>query len=229
MFEFTIKDKDVLNDFLKKFSGFVNKSFKFTMAYLSNPILADFKENERLILISINKSVYQNMYSFLHLNNSNMQYAAFACLENAVYAIRLYNILVLNPSYMHDYITKPDFSLDYYEYEVAEKDKNKKLKEGEEEFSVKEFYFGLHRVNTFELKNSSISTQIVDQNVYLGLSCGKELSDELQDEVRKNLIGAYLSLSKHTKMFFNGGLDEELEKIEDEVNAAFFEYIKKFS
>ena len=229
MFEFTIKDKDVLNDFLKKFSGFVNKSFKFTMAYLSNPILADFKENERLILISINKSVYQNIYSFLHLNNSNMQYAAFACLESAVYAIRLYNILVLNPSYMHDYITKPDFSLDYYEYEVAEKDKNKKLKEGEEEFSVKEFYFGLHRVNTFELKNSSILTQIVDQNVYLGLSCGKELSDELQDEVRKNLIGAYLSLSKHTKMFFNGGLDEELEKIEDEVNAAFFEYIKKFS
>ena len=229
MFEFTIKDKDVLNDFLKKFSDFVNKSFKFTMAYLSNPIIAEFKENERLILISINKSVYQNMYSFLHLNNSNMQYAAFACLESAVYAIRLYNILVLNPSYMHDYITKPDFSLDYYEYEVAEKDKNKKLKEGEEEFSVKEFYFGLHRVNTFELKNSSISTQIVDQNVYLGLSCGKELSDELQDEVRKNLIGAYLSLSKHTKMFFNGGLDEELEKIEDEVNAAFFEYIKKFS
>ena len=229
MFEFTIKDKDVLNDFLKKFSDFVNKSFKFTMAYLSNPILAEFQENERLILISINKSVYQNLYSFLHLNNSNMQYAAFACLENAIYAIRLYNILVLNPNYMHDFITKPDFSLDYYEYEVAEKDKNKKLKEGEEEFSVKEFYFGIHKVNTFELKNSSISTQIVDKNVYLGLSCGKELSDELQDEVRKNLIGAYLSLSKHTKMFFNGGLDEELEKIEDEVNAAFFEYIKKFS
>ena len=61
------------------------------------------------------------MYSFLHLNNSNMQYAAFACLESAVYAIRLYNILVLNPNYMHDYITKPDFSLDYYEYEVAER------------------------------------------------------------------------------------------------------------
>ena len=229
MFKFTIKDNDILNDFLKKFSDFVNKSFKFTMAYLSNPILSEFQENERLILISINKSVYQNMYSFLHLNNSNMQYAAFACLENAVYAIRLYNILVLNPKYMHDFITKPNFDLDYYEYEVAEKNKKKEVKEGEEEFSVKEFYFGLHKVNTFELKNSSISTQIVDQNVYLGLSCGKELSDELQDEVRKNLIGAYLSLSKHTKMFFNGGLDKELEKIEDEVNAAFFEYIKKFS
>ena len=210
MFEFTIKDKDILNVFLKKFSDFVNRSYKFTMTYLSNPMLADFRENERLILISVNKSVYQNMYSFLRLNDSHMQYAAFACLESAVYAIRLYYILAHNPNYMHDFITKQDFSLDYYEYEVAEKDKDKEIQG--EEFSVKEFYFGLHKVNTFELKN-----------------CGKELSDELQNEVRKNLIGAYLSLSKHTKMFFNGGLDEELEKVEDEVNAVFFEYIKKFS
>lgn len=228
MFQFTIKEKDILNEFLSKFSTYVNKSFKFSMLYLSNPTLSEFRENERLILISVNKSVYQNLYSFLRLNESNMQYAAFACLENAVYAMRLYNILVLNPNYMHDFITKPDFNLDYYEYEVAEKDKDKEST-GEEEFSVKEFYFGLHRVNTFELKNSSISTQIVDQNVYLGLSCGKQVSDELQNEVRKNLIGAYLSLSKHTKMFFNGGLDEELEEIEDGLNAVFFEYIKKFS
>lgn len=227
MFEFSIKDRDILNDFLKKFSTFVNKSYKFTMTYLSNPMLTEYRENERLILIAINKSVYQNLYSFLKLNDSNMQYAAFACLENSVYAMRLYNILAVNPNYMHDYITKQDFSLDYYEYEIAEKDKDKEI--NGEEFSVKEFYFGLHKVNTFELKNSSISTQIVDQNVYLGLSCGKELSDELQDEVRKNLIGAYLSLSKHTKLFFNGGLDKELEEIEDEVNAVFFNYIKSFS
>lgn len=227
MFEFTIKDKDILNDFLKKFSTYVNKSFKFTMTYLSNPMLSERKENERLILISINKSVYQNLYSFLRLNDSNMQYAAFACLESAVYAIRLYYILASNQNYMHDFITKQDFSLDYYEYEVAEKEKDKEI--NGEEFSVKEFYFGLRKVNTFELKNSSISTQIIDQNVYLGLSCGKEVSDELQNEVRKNLIGAYLSLNKHTKMFFNGGLDQELEDIEDELNAVFFEYIKKFS
>ena len=225
MFEFTIRDKDILNDFLRKFSDFVNKSYKFTMTYLSNPMLADYRENERLILISVNKSVYQNLYSFLRLNESNMQYAAFSCLETAVYAIRLYYILV--QGYMHDFITKQDFSLDYYEYEVDEKNKDKEIQG--EEFSVKEFCLGLHKVNTFELKNSSISTQIIDQNVYLGLSCGKELSEELQNEVRKNLIGAYLSLSKHTKMFFNGGLDEELEKIEDELNAVFFEYIKKFS
>lgn len=227
MFEFSIKDKDVLNDFLKKFSAYVNKSFKFTMTYLSNPMISDYKENERLILISINKSVYQNLYSFLRLNDGNMQYSAFSCLETAIYAIRLYYILASNQNYMHDFITKQDFSLDYYEYEVAEKQKDQEIKE--EEFSVKEFYFGLHKVNSFELKNSSISTQIIDQNVYLGLSCGKEVSDELQNEVRKNLIGAYLSLNKHTKMFFNGGLDQELEDLEDELNAVFFEYIKKFS
>lgn len=228
MFEFSIREKDLLNDFLKEFSNYVNKSYKFTMQYLSNLVLSEFRENERLILISVNKSVYQNLYSFLRLNDSNMQYAAFACLESAIYAIRLYYILVLNPNYLHDFITKSDFSLDYCEYEVEEKRKSQENKE-EEEFSVKEFYFGLHRVNTFELKNSSISTQLKDGNVYLGLSCGKEISDELQNEVRKNLIGAYLSLNKHTKMFFNGGIDEELEELEGELYAKFFEYIKEFS
>jgi hypothetical protein len=229
MFEFTIKDKDILNDFLKKFSDFVNRSYKFTMTYLSNPMLADFRENERLILISVNKSVYQNMYSFLRLNDSHMQYAAFACLENALYAMRFYRALALYPDNMHTYITSPGFVLEESEKAEEKEQERQDYRQNEEEFSVKEFYFGLHKVNTFELKNSSISTQIIDQNVYLGLSCGKELSGELQNEVRKNLIGAYLSLSKHTKMFFNGGLDEELEKVEDEVNAVFFEYIKKFS
>jgi hypothetical protein len=63
----------------------------------------------------------------------------------------------------------------------------------------------------------------------LGLSCGKELSDELQNEVRKNMVGAYLSLVKHTKLFFNGGIDEELENFEDEIHDMFVEYVQKFS
>ena len=84
-------------------------------------------------------------------------------------------------------------------------------------------------MNSFEFKNSSISTQLVDNRVYLGLSCGKILSDDLQNEVRKNLVGAYLSLQKHIKMFFNGGIDNELEETEDNIYAKFLEYIKKFS
>ena len=228
MFKFTIKDNDILNDFLKKFSEFVNKSFKFTMAHLSNPILSEFQENERLILISINKSVYQNMYSFLHLNNSNMQYAAFSCLERAVYSMRLYSVLYGHAEYLHSFIAGAEFSLDVCEYEIAEKQKKDEYNENEEAFSVKEFCSGLDKLNSFELKNASISSQVCGGEVYLGISCGKVISDELQEEVRKNLIGAYLSLSKHTQYFFNGGLDEELEELEGELYAKFVEYVRKF-
>lgn len=227
MFEFTIREKDLLNSIKNELVEYVNKSYKFTMSFISNPTLAKFRENERLILIAVNKSVYQNLYSFFRLNETNMQYAAFACLENSVYAMRLYNILAANPNYMHDFITKPDFSLDVCEYEISEK--QKEYVQGIEEFSLKEFYNGIHKVNTFELKNSSISTQLIDNNVYLGLSCGKEISDELQHEVRKNLIGAYLSINKHTKMFFNGGIDKELEELEDSLYSKFLEYVKRYT
>ena len=227
MFEFTIKEAEFLNAFKEKISAYVNKSYKFTMNFLASPILCEYRDNERLILISVNKSVYQNLYSFLHLNDSNMQYAAFACLENALYAIRFYYALATSPENMHTYITSADFSL-----EESEKEKSEKLmeySETEEQFSIKAFYDNLHLFNTFILKSPSISSQLLNRNLYLGLSCGKELSDELQNEVRKNLAGAYLSLSKHTKLFFNGGIDEGLEDFEDELYAMFMEYVKKFS
>lgn len=226
MFEFTIREKNLLNEFLAMFTDYVNKSYKFTMGYIANPVLASYRENERLILIVINKSVYQNLYSFLKLNDSNMQFAAFSCLEGAVNAMRLYQVLSVNQNNLHDYITNPDFSLDKCELEILEK---KEEYDNSEEFSLREFSKGLHKINTFEYKNSSISTQISDNSIYLGLSCGKTISDELQNEVRKNLVGAYLSLQKHTKMFFNGGIDSELEEIEDNIYAKFLEYIKKFS
>ena len=79
------------------------------------------------------------------------------------------------------------------------------------------------------LKSPAISSQLHNKNVFLGLSCGKELSDELQNEVRKNMAGAYLSLSLHTKLFFNGGIDEEMEDFEDEIHEMFMTYLKNFS
>ena len=227
MFEFTIRESEFLNGFLRKISEYINKSYKYTMSFLASPVLNDYRDNERLILISVNKSVYQNLYSFIHLNDSNMQYAAFACLENALYGIRFYNALALSPDNMHTYITSPDFSLEKCESGQAEK--QREYSENEEQFSVKEFCDSLHLFNTFVLKSPSISSQLVNRNIYLGLSCGKELSDELQNEVRKNMVGAYLSLSKHVKLFFNGGINEELELFEDEIYAMFVEYVKKFS
>ena len=102
MFEFTIREKDLLNDFLHQLSEYVNRSYKFTMTFLSSPELSQLRENERLILIAINKSVYQNLYSFLRLNDSHLQYAAFSCLEKAVYAMRLYRVLALYPDYLQE-------------------------------------------------------------------------------------------------------------------------------
>ncbi len=227
MFNFTIRENSLLNEFKNLLTDYVNKSYKFTMSYVSNPMLAEYRENERLILIVINKSIYQNIYSFLKLNESNMQFASFACLESAVNSMRLYQVLATNSDYMHSYITDPDFSLEKCELEIL--DKKETYEQSIEEFSLREFSRGLHKINTFELKNSSISTQIVDNNIYLGLSCGNTISDDLQNEVRKNIVGAYLSLQIHTKMFFNGGIDSELEEIEDNIYAKFLEYVKKFS
>lgn len=227
MFAYTIREAAFLTSFKEKFSQYINKSYKYTMQFLASPIVSDYHDNERLILISINKSVYQNLYSFMHLNESNMQYAAFACLENALYAMRLYNALALYPDYMHTYITSPDFVLEEAEREQDEK--QQEYSDKTEHFSVKEFYHALHQFNTFVLKSPAISSQLCNKNLYLGLACGQELSDELQNEVRKNMTGAYLSLSKHTKLFFNGGIDEDMENLEDEIYEMFTEYVKRFS
>ena len=118
-------------------------------------------------------------------------------------------------------------TVNFFENEISEK--QKKYKKGEEEFSLREFATGLGKFNSFELKNAAVASQLVDGNIFLGLSCGNELGEDLQDEVRKSMIGAYLSLSKHNKMFFNGGIDDNLEELEDKLYAKFLEYIRKFS
>ena len=205
MFEFTIRENDFLNGFLDLLSDYVNKSYKFTMSYLTSPLLSDVRESERLVLLVVNKSVFQNMYN----------------------SMRLYNVLATNPDYMHEYITGGNFSLQVCENEISEK--QKEYKKGEEEFSLREFATGLGKFNSFELKNAAVASQLVDGNIFLGLSCGNELGEDLQNEVRKSMIGAYLSLSKHNKMFFNGGIDDTLEELEDKLYAKFLEYIKKFS
>ncbi len=227
MFTFTIRNANFLNDFYAKFNEYLNKSYKFSMLYLSNPAFAEYKDNERLVLLAVNKSIFQNMLSFVRLNDSNMQFSAFACLESAVNSIRLYKVLVNKPEYMHDFITKEDFVTEMCESEIADKitEYNPNY---QEDFSLKEFANALKKINGFVYK-TNITAQLSDGRVYLGISCGDNLSQALQDEVRKNLIGAYLSLQIHTKQFFNGGIDKEFEKLEDEINAKFLEYIKLYS
>lgn len=226
MFRFSIKEKDFLNDFYDLFSVYVNKSYQYTMRFIADPNLTQIRERERLILISLNKAVYQGVFSFIKLNNSNMQYAAFSSLEGAVYAMRLYSVLSQSTDAMQSYITQPDFSLEAFESAEDEK-QGESYQEGTEEFSLKEFCNGLHKLNTFELKNASISSQVCNGNVYLGLSCGEELSSELQDEIRKNVIGAYLSLFKHNKLFGSDSEENTLKEMEDDLFSKFLEYLKK--
>ena len=45
MFEFTIRENALLNEFKDLFSDYVNKAYKFTMSYISNPILAEYRDN----------------------------------------------------------------------------------------------------------------------------------------------------------------------------------------
>ncbi|MBR1482891.1 MAG: hypothetical protein IJ598_08005 [Ruminococcus sp.] len=225
MFTFTIREHELLNPFLEEFQQYVNQSYRSTMRFLSHPHRAEFGENEKLVLITVNKSVYQNMWSFLRLNDSHMQYAAFACLENAVYAIRLYAVLMQSAAYRHRFITDSDFSLEECEKEIA--GQQDEYDETIEHFSNIEFYSGIHSVNTFALKNASISSQLHEGNIFLGISCGEALSDVLQDEVRKNLIGAFLALSKHTKFFQADGVDETLRTTEDGLYQRFLEYLRR--
>lgn len=228
MFSFTINNNKFLNEFYDLFKEYVNKSFKFSMSYITNPHFADYKENERLVLIVVNKSVFQNMLSFVKLNDSNMQFSALSCLETAVNSIRLYRVLVNNPEYMHAFITKEDFSMEICETEISDKT-TEYVANSQEEFSLKEFSAALKKLNRFVFKNSTIASQIVDNNIYLGVGCGNNLSTQLQNEIRKNLVGAYLSLQIHNKMFFNGGIDSEFEQLEDDIYAKFLEYVKIYS
>lgn len=227
MFSFTIKESQFLNEFLSDYKTYVSKAYKYTMKYLSNKTVCECKENERLVLIVINKSIFQNLSAFIKLNDCNMQFSAFSCLEGAVNSMRLYKVLATNSKNLHDYITNRDFELEEKEMEIKEKQDT--YVAGNEEFSIVEFYKGLHSANSFKYKTSSVASQICDNNVFLGLSCGENLSEALQNEVRKNLVGAFLSLQLHTKFFFNGGLDEEFENIENEMYGKFLEYVKKFS
>ena len=212
MFEFTINEAELLNGFLRDFSAYVNKSYKFTMKFLASPERSDFSENDKLVLI-------------LRLNDSNMQYAAFSCLESAVYAMRLFSVIAPYTEYRYKFLTDPEFSLTECEDDLAGDEGE--FDENTEHFSLKEFCEGIHRVNAFELKTASISSQLNDGNIYLGLSCGKTLSAELQDEVRKNLIGAFVALSKYARMFESDGVDEELKALEDSLYERFLEYLRK--
>lgn len=226
MFTFTIENAEFLNDFYKLFKNYVRSMYGFTAQYLIEPtIMEEYKEQEKLTLILINKSIYQNIFNMTAQLDNNMIFSALSCLENALYNIRLYKVLKTNRNNLYKYMTDEYFDLRRCEEIV---DKNTDIKD-KNEFSIKDFYKDMKRTNRFQNIKEILPAQINDGNLYMGLSNGKELSEDLQNKVRGYLISMYRALSAHNELFFNGGIDKDIEEIEGKIYRKFMDYIRLYA
>ena len=185
MFEFTIKNADFLNDFYRELKDYVRNAYTFTARFLITPeLMKQYKEQEKLTFILLNKSVYQNVFNMMAQLDNNMIYSAMSCLENALHNIRLFYVLKINRNNLYKYMTEEHFDLDKCE-EIAAKNTDFKDKN---EFSVIDFYKDVKRNNRFEDIKNILPLEINDGSIYMGLSNGNELSEKLQDKIRGYMI-----------------------------------------
>ncbi len=226
MFMFTIDNKDFLNEFYKDLKNYIRNMYGFTAQYLIEPtIMEEYKEQEKLTLIVLNKSIYQNIFNMLAQLDNNMVFSALSCLENALYNIRLYRVLKTNRNNLYKYMTDEYFDLRRCE-EIA--DKNTDFKD-KNEFSIKDFYKEMKKTNRFQNIKEILPSQIHEGNLYMGLSNGKELSEDLQNKIRGYIISMYRALSAHNELFFNGGIDKDIEELEGKMYRKFMDYIKLYA
>ena len=226
MFEFTIKNSGFLNDFYLELKKYVRSSYAYTAGFLITPELTEqYKEQEKLTLILLNKSIYQNIFNMMAQLDNNMVYSALSCLENALYNIRLFYVLKINRNNLYKYMTDEYFDLKKCE-EIAAKNTDFKDKN---EFSVIDFYIDVKKSNRFEDIKSILPLEIVDGSLYMGLSNGNELSEKLQDKIRGYMISMYRALDFHNQMFFNGGIDKDTEEIEGRIYKKFMDYIRMYA
>ncbi len=226
MFMFTIDNKDFLNEFYKDLKNYIRNMYGFTAQYLIEPtIMEEYKEQEKLTLIVLNKSIYQNIFNMLAQLDNNMVFSALSCLENALYNIRLYRVLKTNRNNLYKYMTDEYFDLRRCE-EIA--DKNTDFKD-KNEFSIKDFYKEMKKTNRFQNIKEILPSQIHEGNLYMGLSNGKELSEDIQNKIRGYIISMYRALSAHNELFFNGGIDKDIEELEGKMYRKFMDYIKLYA
>lgn len=226
MFTFSIDNSDFLNSFYMDFKEYVKSSYNFSAKFLVNPTLMEkYKEQEKITLILINKSIFQNIFNMLAQLDNNMVFSSLSCLENALYNIRLFNVLKSNQNNLYKYITNDDFDLAECEAII---ERNTEV-EQKHEFSVVDFYKEIKKTNRFTEINRILPAQIHNGNIYMGLSNGNELSDKLQDLIRGYIAATYEALSIHNHMFFNGGIDENAEEVDGKMFKKFMEYVKIYS
>ena len=225
MFEFTIKNYEFLNDFYRELKGYVRGFYTFTAKFLITPeLMEQYKEQEKLTLILLNKSIYQNVFNMMAQLDNNMVYSAMSCLENALYNIRLFYALKINKNNLYKYMTDEYFDLVKCEELAA---KNTDLKE-QNEFSLIDFYKDVKKNNRFEDIKSILPLEINNSSVYMGLSNGNELSEKLQDKIRGYMISTYRALDYHNRMFFNGGIDADIEEVEGRIYKKFMDYVRMY-
>lgn len=226
MFNFTIDNSVFLNEFYSDFKEYVKSSYGFSAKYLINPVfMEDYKEQEKVTLLLINKSIFQNIFNMLAQLDNNMVFSALSCLENALYNIRLFKVLKANRNNLYKYITEDDFDLEKYENII---EINTDVEE-KHEFSIVDFYKEIKNTNRFKEINKILPPQINNGNVYMGLSNGNSLSDKLEDNIRRYIAATYEALSIHNHMFFNGGIDNEAEEIDGNMFKKFMEYVKIYA
>ncbi len=226
MFTFTIDNSEFLNEFYKEFKEYVRSLYGYTAQFLIDPtLMEEYKEQEKLTLILINKSIYQNVFNMMAQLDNNMVFSSMSCLENALYNIRLFKALKINRHNLYKYMTDEYFDLKKCE-EIAEKNTDFKDKN---EFSVKDFYNEVKKHNRFDDIKIIMPAQIHEGSLYMGLSNGNELSDKLQDKIRGYIISMYRALSSHNDLFFNGGIDKDAEEIEGSLYRKFMDYIRYYA
>ena len=226
MFTYTIDNSEQLNNFYKEFKEYVKSFYNYSAQFLINPTLMEkYKEHEKIAFILINKSIFQNYFNMLAQLDNNMYFSALSCLENGLYNIRLFKVLKLNQNNLYKYIKGEDFDLENCEKII---DKNTDL-DDKHEFSIIDFYNEIKKNNRFTDMSAIMPAQIADKNLYMGLSNGNVLSDELQNNVRRYIAASYEALSIHNHMFFNGGIDKDAEEADGKMFKTFMEYVKHYS
>ena len=225
MFTYTIENSDFLNNFYSEIKNYIKESYSFSAKFLINPELMDeYNQQEKITLILINKSIFQNLFNMFAQIDNRMIFSALSCLENALYNIRLFKVLKLNRNNLYKYIKNENFDL-----EKAEEILNKNTDvEKMEEFSLVDFYNDLKNVNRFSDIARIAPAQICDDSLYMGLSNGEKLSSELENAIRGYMVSAYKALNIHNQMFFNGGLDEAFEETDGKLFKLFMEYVRMY-
>ena len=225
MFTYTIENSDFLNNFYVEIKNYIKESYAFSAKFLINPELMDeYNQQEKITLILINKSIFQNLFNMFAQIDNKMIFSALSCLENAVYNIRLFKVLKLNRNNLYKYIKAEDFDLHKAEEVLGRNTDIEKT----EEFSLIDFYNELKNLNRFSDIARIAPAQICNDSLYMGLSNGEQLSPELENSVRGYMVSAYKTLNAHNQMFFNGGLDETFEETDGRLFKLFMEYVRSY-